>query len=132
MPTSGGGHEVSPRVCRGHEVAIPVDATVQSLDAKEECLSTLLCYMELQGWLRVKNHTYDTCTLKCFGGKRQLQALARKVPAVAAAVARLGEKGERASLCQQPDLLSRCGELVCIIANYSGQPFCRGYIFLKP
>lgn len=82
-------------VCRGHEVAIPIETTVQSLDAKEECLSTLLCYMELQGWLRVKNHTYDTCTLKCFGGKHQLQALARKVPAVAAAAARLREKGEQ-------------------------------------
>lgn len=90
------GQEVStdPRICRGHEVAIPVEATVQSLDAKEEVLSTLLCYMELQGWLRIKNHTYDTCTLRCFGGKRQLQALARKVPAVAAAAARLREKGE--------------------------------------
>lgn len=67
---------------------------MQSLDAKEECLYTLLCYMELQGWLSVRNHTYDTCTLKCYGGSRQLRALARKVPAVAAAAARLREKGE--------------------------------------
>ena len=77
----------------GHEVAIPIEQSVQELDVKEECLSTLLCYMELQGWLELRSSVYDTCTLKCYGGARQLRALARKVPAVAAATARLREKG---------------------------------------
>ena len=84
----------SPRWCTGHEVAIPIEGTVQRLDVKEECISTLLCYLELQGWLEVLNVVNDSCTLKCYGGARQLRALAQKVPAVAAAAARLGEKGQ--------------------------------------
>ena len=68
---------------------------VQRLDIKEECISTLLCYLELQGWLEVLNVVNDGCTLKCYGGARQLRALAQKVPAVAAAAARLREKGQQ-------------------------------------
>ena len=79
--------------CAGHEVAIPIEATVQSLDVREECLSTLLCYLELQSWLEVLNPVNDACTLKCYGGPRQLRALAQKLPSVAAAVARLREQG---------------------------------------
>ena len=84
----------SSRYCAGHEVAIPVESTVQALDVKEECLATLLCYLDLQFWLKLMNPVHDTCTLKCYGGARQLRALARKVPAVAAAAARLKEQGE--------------------------------------
>lgn len=84
----------SPRWCAGHEVAIPIEAMVERLDVKEECISTLLCYLELQGWLEVLNVVNDSCTLKCYGGARQLRALAQKVPAVAAAAARLREKGK--------------------------------------
>ena len=84
----------SPRWCAGHEVAIPIEAMVQSLDVREECVSTLLCYLELKDWLEVLNVVNDSCTLKCYGGARQLRALAQKVPAVAAAAARLREKGE--------------------------------------
>lgn len=81
------------RWCAGHEVAIPIESTVQELDVKEECISTLLCYLELQGYLEVMNSINDACTLKCYGGPRQLRALAQKVPAVAAAAARLREEG---------------------------------------
>ena len=84
----------SPRWCAGHEVAIAIEEMVQRLDVKEECLSTLLCYLELQGWLEVVGVVNDSCTLKCYGGARQLRALAQKVPAVAAAAARLRESGE--------------------------------------
>lgn len=84
----------NPQPPRGREVAIPIESTVLSLDVREECLATLLCYVELQGWLEVSTPVYDTCTLKCYGGARQLRALARKVPAVAAAAARLREKGD--------------------------------------
>ncbi len=82
------------RWCAGHEVAIPIESTVQSLDAKSESLATLLCYLELQGWIEVFSPVWDVCTLKCYGGSRQLRALAQKVPAVAAAAARLKEQGE--------------------------------------
>lgn len=81
------------RYCAGHEVAIPIEATVQTLDVREECLSTLFCYLELQSWLEVLNPVNDTCTLKCYGGPRQLRALAQRLPSVAAAVARLREQG---------------------------------------
>lgn len=83
----------SGRWCAGHEVSIPIDKTVHVFDTKEECIQTLLCYLELQGWLEVKGIKKDLCTLKCYGGPRQLRALAQKVPAVAAATARLREKG---------------------------------------
>ena len=83
------------RWCAGHEVAIPIESTVRQLDVKEECLSTLLCYLELQHWLEVMNSVCDSCTLKCYGGPRQLRALAQKVPAVAAAAARLKEQGRK-------------------------------------
>ncbi len=87
-------HLATPlRGCGGHEVAFPIEDTVLSLDVKEESLETLLCYLELQGWLEMRNHGYDTCSVKCYGGAAQLRALARKVPAVAAATARLREKG---------------------------------------
>lgn len=82
------------RCCAGHEVAIAIEATVQALDAREECLATLLCYLELQGWVEVLSPVLDVCTLKCYGGSRQLRSLARKVPAVAAATARLRQQGE--------------------------------------
>ena len=81
------------RWCAGHEVAIPIEATVQDLDVREECLSTLLCYLEFESWVEVLNHVNDTCTLKCYGGLKQLRALARKVPSVAAATAMLRAKG---------------------------------------
>ena len=85
------------RYCAGHEVCIPTEATVQAFDVKEECISTLLCYLELQGWLEMKGVKKDMCTLKCYGGPRQLRALAQKVPAVAAATARIQEKGQPCS-----------------------------------
>ena len=81
------------RCCGGHEVSIVIETLVQALDVSEECLSTMLCYLELDGWVEVLNPVLDTCTVKCYGGHRQLRALAAKVPSVAAAVARLKEKG---------------------------------------
>ena len=84
---------LSERQCAGHEVSVPIETTVQAFDVKEECILTLLCYLELQHWLEMKGVKKDLCTLKCYGGPRQLRALAQKVPAVAAATARLQEKG---------------------------------------
>ena len=82
------------RWCAGHEVAVAIEHTVQAFDTKEECIQTLLCYLELQQWLEMKGIKKDVCTLKCYGGARQLRALAQKVPAVAAATARMQEKGD--------------------------------------
>ena len=81
------------RWCSGHEVSIPIERTVKVFDTKEECIATLLCYLELHRWLEMKGIKRDTCSLKCYGGPRQLRALAQKVPAVAAATARMQEGG---------------------------------------
>ena len=89
-PKPLGSHD---RWCCGHEVSLPMEKTVQAFDAREECVETLLCYLEVQQWLEMKGVKNDLCSLKCYGGARQLRALAQKVPAVAAATARLREKG---------------------------------------
>ncbi|XP_071503114.1 LOW QUALITY PROTEIN: ATP-dependent DNA helicase Q4-like [Diadema antillarum] len=83
--------------CPGHAIAIPVDATVQELDIKEEGIATLMCYLELHpaGWLVTSPHTYATCTLNFYGGPRQLRETALKSPAVAAALARERINGKR-------------------------------------
>ena len=47
----------------------------------------------MQDWVEVVNVVNDSCSVKCYGGARQLRALAQKVPAVAAAAARLRERG---------------------------------------
>ena len=75
--------------CSGHERALPVDHVVQTLDVSEEGITTLFCYMELQGWLEVLPPISDTCVLKCYGGSRQLSALSKKVPAIASALTQL-------------------------------------------
>ena len=80
------------RPCR-HEVAISIEAMVKELDVSEECLETLICYLEMHGVLEMKGTIRDVCTLKCGGGSRQVKSLAWKVPAVGAAAFRLKEKG---------------------------------------
>uniref|UniRef100_A0A8C3J9C8 DNA 3'-5' helicase n=1 Tax=Calidris pygmaea TaxID=425635 RepID=A0A8C3J9C8_9CHAR len=78
------------RVCYKHERAIPVQQTVESLDVREEGIETLLCYLELhpRRWLELLPHTYSSCRLMCYGGPRQLRAVARSCPPVAVFLAR--------------------------------------------
>ncbi len=80
-------------VCHGHEVAIPIEALINSLDAKEEALLTLMCYLELQGHCNLLNPVNDTCQLKAYGGVTELRVLTRKMPAIAMAVAIEKEEG---------------------------------------
>ena len=80
------------RLCAGHEVSLSIESTVQKFDVKEECILTLMCYLE--GWVEMKGTKKDMCNLKCYGGPRQLRALAQKVPAVAAATARVQGAGQ--------------------------------------
>ncbi|CAL1538171.1 unnamed protein product, partial [Lymnaea stagnalis] len=77
-------------VCGGHERAMSIEETVQWLDIREEGVSTLLCYLELHPdvWVENMNHVYVNCSIKCYGGARQLQALAKKCPPVAIAIAK--------------------------------------------
>ncbi|KAM6411082.1 LOW QUALITY PROTEIN: ATP-dependent DNA helicase Q4 [Pluvialis apricaria] len=90
----GGGaarqSEQQPRVCYKHERAIPVQQTVESLDIREEGVETLLCYLELhpRRWLELLPPSYSSCRLLCYGGPRQLRAVARSSPPVAVFLAR--------------------------------------------
>nr|XP_037283261.1 ATP-dependent DNA helicase Q4-like [Rhipicephalus microplus] len=72
-----------------YEIAIPIEATVEELDLKEENILTLLCFLEFhpRKVVRVLNKVYATCTIKCYGGPQQLRSVASKNAAVAAAVA---------------------------------------------
>ncbi|XP_075560904.1 LOW QUALITY PROTEIN: ATP-dependent DNA helicase Q4 [Pelecanus crispus] len=78
------------RVCYKHERAIPIQQTVESLDIREEGIETLLCYLELhpQRWLDLLPPTYSSCRLLCYGGPRQLRAVARSSPPIAVFLAR--------------------------------------------
>ncbi|XP_051872951.1 ATP-dependent DNA helicase Q4 [Pristis pectinata] len=79
-----------PRICPGHERALPIQKTVEMLDIREEGIETLLCYLELhpQHWLELIYPTYSTCRLTCYNGPSQLRAMARRCPAVAVALAK--------------------------------------------
>ncbi|XP_046388229.1 ATP-dependent DNA helicase Q4 [Ischnura elegans] len=81
--------------CPGHEVAIPVDETINALDIPEENIATLLCYLELhpKRWIKVLNRVYTKCKVQCYQGPKQLKEAARKCPALAMAIAFDLERG---------------------------------------
>ncbi|XP_071957699.1 ATP-dependent DNA helicase Q4-like [Antedon mediterranea] len=83
-----------PRLCPGHERAISIEQNVESLDIKEEGIATLLCNLELhpQQWVNNLPPALATCTINCYGGPKQLQTMAHKCPALAAAIALHQEK----------------------------------------
>ncbi|XP_008068161.1 ATP-dependent DNA helicase Q4 [Carlito syrichta] len=76
---------VPRRACLGHELALPVQPTVQALDMPEEAIETLLCYLELhpRHWLELLATTCARCHLHCPGGLAQLQTLAQRCPPLA-------------------------------------------------
>ncbi|KAL5020858.1 hypothetical protein ScPMuIL_000013 [Solemya velum] len=93
------------RICPGHERALPIENTVMDLDVKEEGISTLLCYLELHhnAWLENMSHVYANCKIQCYGGPAQLQAIAKKCPPVAVAVARAKKEGKTFANTNQID-----------------------------
>ncbi|XP_041376868.1 ATP-dependent DNA helicase Q4-like [Gigantopelta aegis] len=84
------------RICPGHERALDIHKTVHDLDVREEGISTLMCYLELHPYEWVENlqPVYATCKLQCYGGPAQLQAVAKKCPPVAVAIAKQKMEGE--------------------------------------
>ena len=82
VPTSG----TPASSCNGPRLALNIAECVEALDVREELLESLLCYMELQGWIELLTVTQDTCTLKCYGGRAQVERLAGKVTTVHAAL----------------------------------------------
>ncbi|KAK0048213.1 ATP-dependent DNA helicase Q4, partial [Biomphalaria pfeifferi] len=110
----GEQQDVSPRednsertdakaVCGGHERALPIEETVRWLDIREEGVATLLCYLELhpKAWVQNMTSVYATCRVKCYGGPGQLQAVAKKCPPVAVAIAKQKKAGKQFSQCNQ-------------------------------
>ena len=69
-----------------YEVALPIDDLTMSLDANEETLSTLLCYLEDDGWIEVLNPVCDSVTIKCYGERNCLDNLAVRLPVIASAL----------------------------------------------
>nr|XP_025044463.1 ATP-dependent DNA helicase Q4 [Pelodiscus sinensis] len=78
------------RVCYKHERAIPVQQTVESLDAPLPGIETLLCYLELhpRRWVELLHPTFSSCRVVCYGGPQQLRAIAKSSPPVAVCLAR--------------------------------------------
>ena len=76
----------SPAKCKGHEIAIPIDKTTQRLDMNEECISTLLCYLELRSLLKLMGTVNDSCVLTWDGGSTELQSMAESIPAIETAI----------------------------------------------
>lgn len=66
---------VRQRICPGHEIGIPVEKTVELLDIPQENISTLLCYLELDGrWsLRTLSNAYIMCKIISYGGPTQIK-----------------------------------------------------------
>ena len=82
----------SQRNCSGHEVDLRIEEMEQVMDIYGRSVATLLCYLELDGRLEIKNVINDTCTLYYHGGQSQLEVLKQNYPAVAKA-AELSEEG---------------------------------------
>ncbi|GFS79160.1 ATP-dependent DNA helicase Q4 [Nephila pilipes] len=96
-PTDDSVNVQSNKTCLKHEVAFSVNETIQGLDIKQENISTLLCYLELhpKQWIEVQSPTYATCTIRCYGGSKQMHAIALKNPAIATAIALDAENGKQ-------------------------------------
>ncbi|XP_043468509.1 ATP-dependent DNA helicase Q4 [Leptopilina heterotoma] len=82
--------------CPGHEVAIPIDETVQALDITEETISTLLCYLELhpKRFITVLSSAYCTARVSSYGGTNDLKFAAQTSPPLAMAIAQDMKKGK--------------------------------------
>ncbi|XP_052816677.1 ATP-dependent DNA helicase Q4-like isoform X2 [Mya arenaria] len=98
-PNGGESNSAGPRhkerLCPGHERALPIQQTVLDLDVKEEGISTLLCYLELHDgqWVENLSNVYANCRVQCYGGPAQLQAVSKKCPPIAVAIARARRDG---------------------------------------
>ncbi|XP_048739523.2 ATP-dependent DNA helicase Q4-like isoform X3 [Ostrea edulis] len=91
------------RICHGHERAVIIDALVMEMDVKEEGILTLLCYLELHHlrWIQNLVNVYATCKVQCYSGPAQLQAVSKKCPPVAVAIAKAKKDGKAFSSSNQ-------------------------------
>ncbi|XP_055373267.1 ATP-dependent DNA helicase Q4 [Condylostylus longicornis] len=77
------------RLCPGHEIGFSIEEIVQSLDIPEENISTLLCYLELDGRynLNILSNAYTKCKVLSYGGPKYLRNAAKDCPPLAMAIA---------------------------------------------
>jgi len=73
-------------VCNGHYAAIDIDAIIDELDLAKEGIETLLCFLELDGLIKVYLPTETTCKIYCYGGAQQLARAAKKCPPLSVAL----------------------------------------------
>ncbi|XP_011866489.1 PREDICTED: ATP-dependent DNA helicase Q4 [Vollenhovia emeryi] len=75
--------------CPGHEVALPIDETVQALDITQETISTLLCYLELhpKKFVTVLSSVYVRARVSSYRGPQGLKQAAQSSPPLAMAIA---------------------------------------------
>lgn len=61
--------------CRGHEIGIPIDETIQMLDIPEENIETLLNYLELDehNYIKVLSKAYCICKVISYEGPKGLK-----------------------------------------------------------
>lgn len=73
------------QTCSGHHGSLPVDDLVQELDLRQENISTLLCYLELNSekWLELYPSTFSLCTIRCYQGRTQLDRISKLCEPVA-------------------------------------------------
>lgn len=73
--------------CKGHEVGIPIDSTVEELDLPSENISTMLCYVELHNkqYIKVLNNAYTMCKISSYGGPQKILEATKDSPALAMA-----------------------------------------------
>ena len=74
------------------EIVICVEEMKSCLEINEECVSTLICYLEQRGLLEIIDDIKNTCTIICGGGLK-LTDLAQKCPALDMAIRMCTKKG---------------------------------------
>lgn len=80
--------------CKGHEVGIPIDSTVEELDLPSENIYTMLCYVELhtKQYIKVLNNAYIMCKISSYGGPQKILEAAKDSPPLAMAYLLEGNK----------------------------------------
>ncbi|XP_071649458.1 ATP-dependent DNA helicase Q4 [Temnothorax longispinosus] len=102
--------------CPGHEVALPIDETVQALDITQETISTLLCYLELhpKKFVAVLSSVYIRARVSSYKGPQALKQAAQSSPPLAMAIAldtKNGISHEKSNIIEFPviDVASAIG-----------------------
>lgn len=75
------GEKNSDRRCPSHEVALPIEETVQALDITQETIETLLCYLELHSkrFITVLSSVYVRARVSSYNGPEALKRAAQSV-----------------------------------------------------